>query len=63
MVKVDDMKHVAEVEEVIKSYGYETNSMESIRKPIEEQARSQQMILGGWGPSRCWSRRWASPTP
>lgn len=49
MVKVDDMKHVAEVEEVIKSYGYETNSMESIRKPIEEQARSQQMILGGLG--------------
>ncbi len=49
MVKVDDMKHVAEVEEIIKGYGYETNSMESIRKPIEEQARSQQMILGGLG--------------
>lgn len=49
MVKVDDIKHVAEVEEVIKSYGYETNSMESIRKPIEEQAKSQQMILGGLG--------------
>ena len=49
MVKVDDIKHVAEVEEVIKSYGYETNSMESIRKPIEDQAKSQQMILGGLG--------------
>ena len=49
MVKVDDIKHVAEVEEMIKGYGYETNSMESIRKPIEEQARSQQMILGGLG--------------
>ena len=49
VVKVEDMKYVEEVEEYIQSFGYETNSMESIRKPMEEQARSQQMILGGLG--------------
>lgn len=49
VVKVTDMKAVEAVEEVIKSYGFETNSMETIRKPMEEQARSQQMILGGLG--------------
>ena len=47
VVKCADMDDVAEVEEYIKSFGYETNSMESIRKPIQEQARSQQMMLGG----------------
>ena len=35
VVKVDDMNNVAAVEEMIQSYGYETNSMESIRKPLE----------------------------
>lgn len=49
IVKVESMKDVEAVEEVIKSYGFETNSMESIRKPMEEQARSQQVILGGLG--------------
>lgn len=49
VVKVEDMKDVEAVEEIIKGYGFETNSMESIRKPMEEQARSQQMILGGLG--------------
>ncbi|MBQ4050094.1 MAG: ABC transporter permease [Oscillospiraceae bacterium] len=49
VVKVEDMKYVEEVEEYIRSFGYETNSMESIRKPMEEQARSNQMILGGLG--------------
>lgn len=48
-VKVEDMKYVAEVEEIIQGYGYETNSMETIRKPLEEQARQQQIILGGLG--------------
>ena len=48
-IKVDDMKHVAEVEEIVKSYGFETSSMESIRKPLEEQARQQQLIFGGLG--------------
>ena len=50
IVKVDDMKYVAEVEEVIQAMGYtQTNSMESIRKPLEEQSRQQQMIFGGLG--------------
>ncbi|HIV20070.1 MAG TPA: ABC transporter permease [Candidatus Merdivicinus intestinigallinarum] len=50
IVKVDDMKYVAEVEEAIQAMGYtQTNSMESIRKPLEEQSRQQQMIFGGLG--------------
>ncbi len=48
-VKVDDMKHVAAVEEQIKAHGFETSSMETIRKPLEDQARQQQMIFGGLG--------------
>ena len=48
-VKVDDMKHVAAVEEILQGYGYQTDSMESIRKPLEEQTRQQQMIFGGLG--------------
>ncbi len=50
VVKVDDMKNVAEVEEAIQALGYtQTSSMESIRKPLEEQSRQQQMIFGGLG--------------
>ncbi len=50
IVKVTDMKYVAEVEDAIKAMGYtNTNSMESIRKPLEEQSRQQQMIFGGLG--------------
>ena len=48
-VKVDAVEHVSEVEEVIKKSGYSTYSMNSIRKPIEEQMRTIQMILGGLG--------------
>lgn len=50
IVKVDDMKYVAQVDEAIQAMGYtRTNSMESIRKPLEEQSRQQQMIFGGLG--------------
>lgn len=48
-VKVTDISKVAAVEEQIKAMGFETWSMENIRKPMEEQARQQQLILGGLG--------------
>ena len=43
------MSSVAAVEEVIQSYGFNTSSMESIRKPLEEQSRTMQLFLGGIG--------------
>ena len=49
IVKTDDMSSVAAVEEVIQSYGFNTSSMESIRKPLEEQSRTMQLFLGGIG--------------
>ena len=49
VVKTDDMSSVAAVEEVIQSYGFNTSSMESIRKPLEEQSRTMQLFLGGIG--------------
>ena len=48
-VKATDISKVADVEEEIKALGYSTWSMESIRKPLEEQARQQQMMFGGLG--------------
>lgn len=48
-VKVNDIKNVAAVQEAIEEMGFGTWSMESIRKPMEEQARQQQMVLGGLG--------------
>ena len=48
-VKVTDMKYVEEVQNAIKEMGYDTYSMEDIRKPMEEQARQTQMTLGGLG--------------
>lgn len=49
VVKVESMDDVQRVEDFIKSYGYNTNSMESVRKPIQDQANQQQMILGSLG--------------
>lgn len=48
-VKVTDMKYVEEVQAAIDEMGYDTYSMENIRKPMQEQARKQQMTLGGLG--------------
>ena len=48
-VKVTDISKVAAVQEQIEAMGFDTWSMESIRKPMEEQARQQQLILGGLG--------------
>ncbi len=48
-VKVASVDAVPAVEEKIKGYGFTTYSMESMRKPLEEQMRTIQMILGGLG--------------
>ena len=48
-VKVEDIKYIEEVEKVIKEDGVDTSSMESIRKPMEQQAKQQQAVLGGLG--------------
>ena len=48
-VKVNSIDDVEAVEEAIQAMGFETNSMESIRKPMQEAARRQQMVLGGLG--------------
>ena len=43
------MKQVEPVETEIRRMGFQTNSMESIRKPMEKDARQKQMMLGGLG--------------
>ena len=49
LVKVTDISTVAKVEQEIKKLGFNTQSMESIRKPMEKEARQKQMMLGGLG--------------
>ncbi len=49
IVKVSDINRVAGVEEKIQELGFSTDSMESIREPMEEEARQKQMMLGGLG--------------
>ena len=45
-VTVADMEYVGAVEEAIQAMGFDTYSMETIRKPMEEQTQKQQMFLG-----------------
>ncbi|WP_297241353.1 ABC transporter permease, partial [uncultured Flavonifractor sp.] len=47
LVKVSAIDRVADIEQEIKAMGYGTESMESIRKPMEKEARQKQMMLGG----------------
>lgn len=49
IVKVDSIDRVASVEGKIQDLGFTTDSMESIRKPIEKDARQKQLIFGGLG--------------
>ena len=49
LVDVDDISHVDSVEKEIKKLGYQTSSMESLRKPMEEGVRQKQMMLAGLG--------------
>ena len=50
VVKCSDIKYVESVESYIsETLGLQTNSMESIRKPMQKQIQQQSMILGGLG--------------
>lgn len=49
LVKVNNINRVDPVETAIKNLGYSTESMESVRKPMEKEARQKQMMLGGLG--------------
>ena len=49
VVKADDYRHVASIEKQIRKTGLSTSSMESIRKPMEQDARQKQMMLGCLG--------------
>lgn len=48
-VLVESMEDVDPVETKIKAMGFETRSMETIRKPMQENARKQQLFLGTMG--------------
>ena len=48
-MKVSSINRVDPVETAIKNLGYSTESMESVRKPMEKEARQKQMMLGGLG--------------
>ena len=48
-VLVESMEDVDPVETQIKAMGFETRSMETIRKPMQENARKQQLFLGTMG--------------
>ena len=49
LVKAADMSRVSEIESSIKSMGYYTYSMESMRESMEKSARQVQLMLGGLG--------------
>lgn len=49
LVKVKDIQQVEQVEKKINRMGFQTSSMESIRKPMEQEAKQKQMLLGGMG--------------
>ena len=49
LVKTTGIGRVAEVERQIKTMGFNTSSMESIRAPMEKEARQKQMMLSGLG--------------
>lgn len=49
LVKVHAIQSVEPVEKAIHGLGFRTNSMETIRKPMEKEARQKQMMFGGLG--------------
>lgn len=50
VVKCTDISKVEAVETYIsETLGFQTNSMESIRKPMQKQIQQQSMVLGGLG--------------
>lgn len=49
LVKAADISKVADIESSIKSMGYYTYSMQSMRESMEKSARQVQLMLGGLG--------------
>ena len=49
VIKVDDVKNVADVETAVKAFGYETYSMSSERENMQKQSQMIQLVLGGLG--------------
>lgn len=49
LVDVEKISDVESVEKQIADMGYQTYSMESIRKPMEKEAQQKQLLLGGLG--------------
>ena len=49
LVKAESIQQVAKIEEAIRKLGLSTSSMESIRKPMEQEARQKQMMFGCLG--------------
>lgn len=49
LVKAGTVHQVARVEQQIKSWGYSTDSMESVRKLIVQEAQKTQLLLGSLG--------------
>lgn len=47
IIKCTDIDAVDKVESAIKEMGFETNSLSSIRKPMQESVKKQQIFLGG----------------
>lgn len=46
-VRVKDLNNVDDVQQKITDMGYESSSMETYRKSMQDQVKSQQMFLGG----------------
>ena len=49
IVKAVDIDHVADAQAEIEKQGYSTYSMESIREPLQKEARQKMLMLGGLG--------------
>ena len=63
LVKVSSISRVSQVEGQINAMGYPTQSMESIRKPLEKEVQQKQLMLGGLGAIALLSPPWASSIP
>ena len=48
-MKVGNINQVAQVEDAIQAYGFQTSSMETIREPLMQQSSTIQLILGSLG--------------
>lgn len=49
LIKVSNISQVEQVEKEIKTLGYNTSSMASIRKSMQKESRQLQLLLGGLG--------------